>query len=203
MENYLLFLTFVLIAVATPGPAVFITVKNSIAYGFGIAIIGILGNITGLLFMATLSSLGLGAVILASSTLFYMMKLLGGIYLIYLGVKLWKSSFKPIEKVTLDKKRFSMSKVYKEALFVALSNPKAIAFCTALFPQFIQLDKPFFHQFFILTITFLLGSFLFLSFYALLALKAQKYLQKEQTLSWFHRITGGIFIGFGSFLATP
>lgn len=201
MDNYLLFLTFVVVAVLSPGPAIFIAIKNSISHGFSMAIIGILGNITGLLFMATISSLGLGALILASSSLFYAIKIIGGIYLIYLGFKLLRSSSKPMQQIDNIQHTITAKTIYKESLFVALTNPKAIAFCTALFPQFIQINSPFLPQFTLLTVTFLAGSFIALSMYAYLANKMQKYFRKKETMSYFNKITGGIFIGIGGYIA--
>ena len=85
---------------------------------------------------------------------------------------------------------------------MALSNPKAIVFLTALFPQFLSLDAPLAPQFLLLISTLMVFSFLFLLVYALLALKAKFWLLKPSRLKVFGRVSGSIFVGFGALLAT-
>ncbi|RBO83987.1 LysE family translocator [Marinomonas aquiplantarum] len=201
--DYFLYLGICIVATASPGPAVFLSIKNGAKYGVRRALIGVVGNVVAMLTLASVSAVGLGAVILASPVLYTVIKVIGGLYLIYLGVKAWRS-----QPVSRDGDRFtsvklaipSRLKLFGETYVVGLSNPKAIAFYTALFPQFINLDQPVFLQFVILAGTFAICSFLFLVTYVVLASRLGSYLEQEQVLVWFNRITGGIFVGFGSAL---
>lgn len=197
--NYLIFLSICIVATASLGPAVFLAIKNGAKYGFKKALIGVAGNVFAMLTLASVSAAGLGAIILASTSLYTAIKIIGGLYLIYLGIKAWNSSSVSHSETTENFSIFAprKSKLFSESYFVGISNPKAIAFYTALFPQFINLGEPVFSQFALLAGTFALCSFLFLMLYVLLASKLRSHLEKEKTLNWFNRITGGVFIGFG------
>ena len=196
--HYLLFLSICVATAASPGPAVFLAIKNGLTHGFKRTVFAVLGNLTALFIMMSVSAAGLGAIILASASLFNALKIAGGLYLLYLGIKLLRS--KPI-KIELDKAQTSetvpLLNLYREAFLVSITNPKAIAFCTALFPQFIDPSQPMVSQFLVLAGTFGLCSFFFLSLYAALAAKLRPQLAKEAVLRWFNRLTGLAFMGFG------
>ena len=199
INDYLIYITLAVTIVAIPGPAVILTIKNSIKYGFKITIAGILGNFVAMVIVATISALGLGAIILASSTIFTITKIIGCFYLIYLGIKAWNT---PIQKNALlhkpeYRKKTEFFSVFKEGVSVGMSNPKAIAFFTALFPQFIDPTRSFAPQFFTLILTIEAVSFLILTCYASLSLKAVPLLSKNNSMRFFHKLTGGAFIGFG------
>lgn len=195
---YLLFLSICVATVASPGPAVFLAIKNGLTHGFKRTVFAVLGNLTALFIMMSVSAAGLGAIILASASLFNALKIAGGLYLLYLGIKLLRS--KPM-KIELDKSKVSetvpLLHLYREAFLVSITNPKAIAFCTALFPQFINPSQPIVSQFLVLAGTFGACSFFFLSLYAALAAKLRPQLAREAVLRWFNRLTGLAFMGFG------
>lgn len=199
INEYLVYVILAVTIVAIPGPAVILTIKNSIKYGVKISIAGILGNFIAMVMMAIISAFGLGAIILASSALFATVKIIGCMYLIYLGIGAWRSPL-PLKNKDLlppyqsNKEFFS---VFKEGLWVGLSNPKAIVFFTALFPQFIDASRSFIPQFSILILTIEGISFLILTGYALLSSKAAIYLCGAKSMKTFQKLTGGAFIGFG------
>ncbi|AJQ94207.1 LysE family translocator [Gynuella sunshinyii] len=201
--NFLVFLGICLVATASPGPAVFLAIKNGAKYGHKNAMFGIAGNVSAMLTLASVSAAGLGAIILASSHLYTAIKIIGGLYLIYIGIKSWRqSSVPPVEEEETDPTLSAPRKLtlFRESYFVGISNPKAIVFYTALFPQFINLAKPVFPQFVLLALTFATCSFAFLMFYSSIASKLKPYIERENISRWFNRITGGVFIGFGAAL---
>lgn len=195
---YLLFLSICIATAASPGPAVFLAIKNGLTHGFKRTVFAVMGNLTALFIMMSISAAGLGAIILASASLFNLLKIAGGLYLLYLGIKLLRS--KPI-KIELDKAKPSetapLGSLYREAFLVSMTNPKAIAFCTALFPQFIDPHQAMVSQFLVLAGTFGACSLFFLSLYAALTAKLRPQLAKEVVLRWFNRLTGIAFMGFG------
>lgn len=199
INDYLIFITLAFTITAIPGPAVVLTIKNSLRYGCKAAIANIFGNFTAMVLLATLSALGLGAVIMASSTLFSAVKVFGCIYLIYLGIKAWRTP--PVKSDTQHqvqgKSNREFASVFKEGFLVGLSNPKAIAFFTALFPQFIDQSRAFIPQFLTLIITIEGISFFVLLGYALLSSRAAPYLSKDDRLNIFNKVSGSAFIGFG------
>jgi threonine/homoserine/homoserine lactone efflux protein len=197
-SNWLLFSGIALIAVISPGPAVLLAVTNSLTRGMAKSVYSSLGNITGLFLVSGAAILGLGAVLQTSTVLFSTVKILGAIYLIYLGIRQFNSSdnvFKnPIQTAT---KIPWNRNTFLQGIIVAISNPKAILFFTALFPQFIDGSKSVPFQFLILTTTFMLYSFIALVIYSMGAQSAKGWFARGDRLRWFNRISGAFFIAFG------
>ncbi|TVZ41829.1 threonine/homoserine/homoserine lactone efflux protein [Alteromonadaceae bacterium 2753L.S.0a.02] len=200
-NNWLVFTSIGFVATMIPGPAVLVAMSQSAAYGWRHAIYAILGNISGLCIMSALSVLGLGAVILSSEVVFEVIKFVGAAYLIYLGIKLWRSGFNPSE-VTQSAKSIPRKrrKAYLQGLAVALSNPKAIAFTTALFPQFVNHEENLLLQFSVLISTFMALSFSCLLGYAFLTerAKGRMFHGMSKVVS---RLFGSAFIAAGLVLA--
>lgn len=146
--HYLMFWGICALTTASPGPAVLLAIRNGAQYGFKRALIAILGNITAISILAAISVAGLGVIITTSTTLFNAVKIVGGLYLIYLGYKAFTSQ-RQLNLTTasdlIPKK--SNQALYREAFLVGFTNPKAIAFVTALFPQFIDPHQPLLTQF--------------------------------------------------------
>jgi threonine/homoserine/homoserine lactone efflux protein len=186
--------------VISPGPAILLAIYNGAMNGHKGVMVAALGNIIGLMLLSTLSVSGLSAVLLASSTLFGVVKILGASYLIYLGIRQLSSSNKaPLNKSQkiADTNRTLFS-YFKEGLFVAATNPKPILFFAALFPQFLDTFNPIIPQFMLMTLIFMTFSFLSLSTYGYLAQRAKGFLSNVNNMKWFHRISGGLFVGMGT-----
>lgn len=202
LSNWLLFVVFALAATLSPGPAILFAISNSINHGMRSTVFSTLGNQLGLLLLATLAILGLGAVIQTSTTLFFIIKAIGAAYLVYLGIRQWRShkKFFDAKDKNIDAPAKSDWSAFYQGFLIAATNPKAIVFLTALFPQFIQVDKPIFLQFSILVFTFLSLSAIALISYGLIAHKAKQWLSTERRTKWFNRIFGGLFIALGILL---
>ncbi len=206
LQNLLLFLSITLMATITPGPAIMLVSVNSIRYGIKNSVWTIMGNISGLFIMSLLAVLGLSTIILYSAPVFISVKIIGALYLIYLGFKLWSQGFNSAIKNPQSSGKNLVTplprKLFFQGLLIALSNPKAIAFTTALFPQFIDSTQPLTMQFLILVSIFMLLSFSSLLGYAMLANKAQKQsVSKHGLQSIVGKLFGSIFIGSGIALA--
>ena len=205
-DSWLLFTSIALIATITPGPAILLVSTHSVTFGTKYSVVTMIGNVSGLFILSLLSVLGLSAIILHSAPIFFTVKLLGAGYLIFLGLKLWKNGFGLDALQTVEngdvRRRPSIVKLYANGLLVALSNPKAIAFTTALFPQFIQPDQSMTQQFSILIITFMFLSFICLFGYAIMAEGAKKRSARIRLPGIMSKVFGCAFIGSGVFLAT-
>jgi threonine/homoserine/homoserine lactone efflux protein len=199
INNYLIYVTLAITITAIPGPAVVLTIKNSLSYGYKASIANILGNFVAMITMATLSALGLGTIILASSTLFFAVKIFGCFYLVYLGIKMWKTPQIKINKQSVieHKKERRFTAIFKQGFGVGISNPKAIAFFTALFPQFIDPSRDYIPQFLTLIFTIEGISFFILTTYAILSSMAAQYLSSGKALAFCNKLTSLAFIGFG------
>lgn len=201
---YLLFVGFALAAAFTPGPAVMLSIHNAMHFGWRSALWSSLGNISGLLALTLLSALGLDALLRASELAFDAVKVCGAGYLIWLGIQQWRKASRPVAPAAstagnarpADTARPARA-LYTRGLTVALTNPKAIAFIAALFPQFLTLSRPMVPQYVTLTATFMAISLLALSSYAGLAVLARRRLGIWFASGWPQRVSGTVFVGFG------
>ena len=87
-QSWLMYLTLVFVATATPGPVVLFIVTNSTIYGWKKASFAALGNIVGLFCLGLIAVTGLGTILKASEIIFNLIKYIGAIYLVYIGLKL-------------------------------------------------------------------------------------------------------------------
>lgn len=203
-EAWFIYLMLVIVATLSPGPAVLFIMSNATMHGWQKAIFIAFGNIVGLLFLGIIAVTGLGVILQTSEYIFNIIKYIGAVYLIYLGIKLILQKNSNINNIQdkISTKRISSKKVFLQAFAVAISNPKAIVFLTALFPQFINIEETLIPQFSMLIGTLMFFSFLFLMMYALLAHKAKNWLNKPNRMKVMNRTSGSIFIGLGVLLAT-
>ncbi|MFT5658230.1 MAG: homoserine/homoserine lactone efflux protein [Gammaproteobacteria bacterium] len=200
VENLLLFTSIAFIAAITPGPAIMLVSANSVKYGLQKTIATICGNITGLFVMSLLAVLGLSTLILYSAPVFFTLKLVGALYLIYLGIKLWRNGFNTSDQAKKSEKTVvtpGVAQLYSQGIFISLSNPKAIGFTTALFPQFIDTDLPLAPQFLILIAVFMSLSFSCLLSYGLLAINASRRSNNLTVQKLVGRFFGAAFVGSG------
>jgi threonine/homoserine/homoserine lactone efflux protein len=202
--------TFALVAglaIASPGPAVLLTIRNGTSYGAPSVIWSALGNICGVFLLSTASILGLGVVLMSSAWLFTVIKIFGALYLFYIGFKnLFKTTAALPGQPDIDTTDANLSPMpdrlalYSEGLLTAVTNPKALLFFTALFPQFVQTNAPVMSQFIILTGIFMGISLLIHMVYGRAAARAAKILQRPSYSRWVNRLVGATFITFGGLL---
>ncbi|HFC91354.1 MAG TPA: LysE family translocator [Leucothrix mucor] len=199
LSTWLFFISIALVTTFSPGPAVLLAVTNSLNYGLRATFYSTLGNEVGLLVIASLAVLGLGAVLTTSTTLFLIIKTIGAVYLIYLGIRQWRSNNKLFSADTPQSHTQTQSNglSFLQGFLVATTNPKAILFFTALFPQFITLDKPLALQCSILIATFTFLSAIALMSYGFLAHRSKQWFSKRNFTSLFNRVFGGLFIAMG------
>ena len=204
IESWLLFLSIALVATLSPGSATLVVTANALQYGPNRAILTILGNISGLFMMSLCSVIGLSTIILYSNLGFTLVKTFGALYLIYLGIKYWQKGITlatstPTSAARLEKNNF---RLYTQGVLVALTNPKAIAFTSALFPQFINPAEPLASQFLVLVSSLMSCSFSCLLCYAHLSNSiGRKALALLNGRTW-GKAFGSLFIASGLALAT-
>lgn len=200
LQNWLSFCLVALLATATPGPAVLLVTVHSLSYGFKKSLLTVLGNITGLLLMSSVSMLGLAALVIYSALAFNILKILGACYLIFLGFKFWKNGIQLNVNNQKTAKPASLLSLYSQGLLLALTNPKAIVFTSALFPQFVSASEPLLPQFLLLVASFMALSIICLCAYSFVAGKAKIKLSSQCSENFVGKVFGGIFIGAGCYL---
>jgi len=184
MNSYYLYIIIASTTIASPGPGVVMTLTNSLKYGLKSSIFGILGVTLGMFIIAIVVGGGVGVIISQSMAAYYVLKIIGAIYLLYLGVKLILNRNKEINidniEITLNKKKSLF-----QGLAITLINPKPILFFIALFPQFINSDSDYYSQFAILSITF---CFLIILIHLLYGFFAGLFKHKSQGKNYFKHI---------------
>jgi threonine/homoserine/homoserine lactone efflux protein len=175
------------------------TLTNALRHGFRGTFGGILGISAGALAVATLSATGLGVLLATSAAAFTVMKYVGAAYLVYLGIRLWRSPATPI--VAGPAAPTGFGRRFVEGLSLQLTNPKAIFFLS-VFPQFLDHARPMAPQFAVLVLTYSSLVVLIHSGYALSAQRARSWLGSERGGRTMNRVGGATFVFFGAALAT-
>ncbi|WP_409028637.1 LysE family transporter [Janthinobacterium sp. SUN098] len=200
LSNWLLFCSVALLVTFSPGPAVLLAISNAIAVGPRRAMISSMGNGFGLFIISGVAMAGMGVVLATSATAFMLLKLAGALYLVFLGIKQWRSKTSVVADAPVVQGAAnpnSFWKLFRQGLTVALTNPKAILFFSALFPQFITPGEPVAIQFTVLTTSFVACAMLAHLFYANLARLLKTQLATPGRARLFNRITGGAFVLLG------
>lgn len=123
-----------LVLAVSPGPAVMYIVSRGMAGGRRAGIVSALGIATGGLLHVTAAVVGISALVAASARAFTVIKWVGALYLIYLGVKTWRTAGRDVERLEQADSR----RVFTDAVVVNALNPKAAVFFLAFLPQFVD-----------------------------------------------------------------
>ena len=186
----------------TPGPAVLLVLATALRRGPRASAVSTLGILSANTIYFALSATGLGALLLASYRIFFLVKWAGAAYLIYLGVKalLSKSNTLARSEVAAGANR-SSHRLFVDGLLLQLSNPKAIVFFAALLPQFIDPKGDLVMQVVVLGITSVVIESLVLLCYGIVAGRAMAVARQPRYATWANRVSGVLLIGAGSGLA--
>jgi threonine/homoserine/homoserine lactone efflux protein len=200
LVSWWLFASATALVAATPGPNMLHILVRSVQLGFARSTLAMAGCLSAVIACVTVSSLGVGALLEASQTLFEVLRTAGAAYLIWLGVRAWKTDVQPADDLlpagALDRRESGFA-VYRTALLIGLSNPKLILFAAAFFPQFIRADRPWGRQFAILLGTFIVIEIVFYLIYATGGRYLARALSSPARQRLFARGTGTLFFLFG------
>lgn len=197
-----LFLITSAFAVATPGPGVLMTLTSSIRYGLRTAVWVILGTSTGTVAMSMISSTGLGILIATSPTAYETIKALGALYMVYLGVRLFKA--KPFSFDLASKEKASnvtirqKGTLWLQGITLQMTNPMLIMFFVSLFPQFIDHELAFVPQVVVMTVTYFCTVFCIHFCYGWIASNFRRLLSTPKAAKVINCVGGAFFL----FLAT-
>lgn len=191
------------LAAATPGPAVLLALRNGATRGFRAGLFSTLGNLIGLVLLAGASILGLGVILHTVPWLFTLVKWTGAAYLVYLGWRMLRArGGLDVDAGTVAKARPSGDAMQlRMGIWVSLTNPKAILYFGALFPQFVNTSQALLPQFLLLVGVSLCASSSCLLTYVWLASRARRWLARPRAATWINRTAGAVFVTFGLALA--
>jgi threonine/homoserine/homoserine lactone efflux protein len=202
-ETWLLYVTTIFVVILIPGPLSLFMVSNSLAYGIiktAPAFIG--GALASSLYLIA-SATGLGALLIASEGLFSILKTIGAIYLIYLGITTWigaKNAKGLNIKVPVNSK-VNKKSMFSKAFFLGASNPKDLLFFIAFLPQFISQKSPLLSQLVIIVSTWIIVDLICKLIYGNSAHLLRPLLTKAKNKIRFDKTIGGLFISTGTLAA--
>jgi threonine/homoserine/homoserine lactone efflux protein len=199
----MLFIVTAFVAIATPGPTVLLALSNGARFGTRAALFGMLGAMLSDLILIGSVSIGLGAVLAASETAFQILKWIGVVYLLYLGIQLLRT--KPDSRHAVPQEANAAAshpyQIFFKCLLVALTNPKGYLFFSAILPQFVNPQVPQFMQYVLLALIFTAIDGVVMLAYAGSGERAVKFFRTPMTMVWINRFSGGALITLAGALA--
>ncbi|MEJ2764410.1 homoserine/homoserine lactone efflux protein [Photobacterium sp. MCCC 1A19761] len=200
VEIWFAYLATAVVFSLAPGSGTVNSISNGMVYGWRKSLASILGLQVGLGIHILLVGVGLGAIVAQSATAFTMIKWVGVVYLIWLGIQKWRE---PAPAATAGAKGgASAGQLFRRAVLVNLTNPKSIVFLVALFPQFIDPNGSQSWQLMVLGITTLVIDALVMLGYVTLSSQLTGFLRSGKVMGGLNRVFGSMFIGCGALLAT-
>lgn len=178
-----------------PGPTVLLVVSYALAQGRRVAIATSAGVALGDFVAMTLSLAGLGALLLASATLFTALKWIGAAYLVYLGIRLWRAP--PLLPAT-EAVDAPARGIFGHAFLVTALNPKSLAFFVAFVPQFIDHQAAILPQLAVMEATFVTLAAANALGFALAADQLRLRIGRPSVIRWLNRAGGTCLIGMGA-----
>ncbi|MEK4097349.1 MULTISPECIES: LysE family translocator [unclassified Bacillus (in: firmicutes)] len=194
--NYEVFLLTGILLNLIPGADTIYIVGRSISQGRKAGVYSVFGIITGSLVHTLLVAFGLSIILTKSIVLFNTIKVIGVIYLVYLGIKMILDKTNVAFQASSNK--LNIRKIYLQGLLTSLTNPKVSLFFIAFLPQFIDTKASGPMPFIILGITFTVTGLLWCLFVAYFSSYVTKKLRGNQKVGMIlNKVTGMIFIGMG------
>ncbi|MEL6573930.1 MAG: LysE family translocator [Pseudomonadota bacterium] len=183
------------VIIAMPGPTVLYLMGQTATYGIKqtlklapVVAFGVLCSITA-------SLAGAGGLLLASTTLFNLLKVIGAIYLIWLGFRTIRQGTVP----EAEKSRKPSRQRFAAAFAISALNPKVLVFYIAFLPQFVRPSEPLMLQFSILAATFTALAFINAGLWIVVVGKLKDRMAFRGATQWLNWIAGGLLVSAGAF----
>lgn len=195
IQTWLAFSAASTVLLLIPGPTILLVISYALGQGWRVALPMAVGVALGDFTAMTLSMLGIGALLLASATVFTVLKWCGAAYLIWLGIKLFRAG--GTFEARANTEATSRIKMLAHAWLITALNPKSITFFVAFLPQFLDAKAPLLPQMAVFETTFLVLAFLNAFGYALVASRARTLFAKPAAIRAFNLTGGTLLIGAG------
>jgi len=198
LQVFLGFAVATAIMISLPGPSVLLTVAHSLSFGWRPALVTVGGTTAGLAVQLAVAAIGLASLLHVVAEAFEWLRWAGAAYLVYLGIRQWRSARAISEQ---DVPAVSRAGLFAQGLLVTIPNPKSLIFIAAFLPQFIAPTSPLEPQLAVMVPTFLVIAFVGTAAWALAAGNARRFLRSPRALRSVLRASGGLMITAGVGLA--
>lgn len=202
MSNFWMFVFMSVCLIILPGPDTAITTKNTLTFGYKGGLQTVFGTCSALCIHTFAVIAGISAIIVQSAMLFSIIKYIGAIYLIYLGVKTLLSIRK---EVVQDNDTHHVmtrhSSFFRQGFLTNLLNPKVAVFFLTFLPQFINPKVHSWSQILLMGFTYMALTVIWFVFYILFIQRMNEYMKKPKTQKIIQGLTGVVLVGFAIKLA--
>ncbi|WP_019449720.1 LysE family transporter [Cupriavidus sp. BIS7] len=203
-EVWLAYFAACWVIAVSPGSGAVLSMSHGLSYGLKKTSTTIMGLQTGLVIILLIAGGGLGALLLASEEAFLIVKTIGAMYLIYLGIQQWRSKVETNQQDAQDKTVrvavMSRRRRFATGLLTNVTNPKGIIFMVAVLPQFIDPAHQLGPQLAILAATMCFVDLIVMHGYALLASRMQGLFRNARAVRWQNRFFGSVLVAVGTAL---
>lgn len=205
--HFLVFIGVAAIVIVVPGPDTAVVTKNILMHGRRTALGTSLGVSAGLAVWTLAAALGVASLVRASEVAFTTLKLVGALYLIWLGMQALRAAGRGYDDAadapgSSRRRALGARGGFRQGFLSDLANPKIGVFFTSLLPQFVDPGRPVLLPFLALGAVFVLMTVVWLSAYCLVAARAAETLLRPRVRAVMDRITGIVLIAIGLRLAT-
>ncbi|HXL78148.1 MAG TPA: LysE family translocator [Candidatus Eisenbacteria bacterium] len=203
MDTLLLaFIGVSLLLAVTPGPDMAVVTRNALAHGRRGVVLTTTGIALALSIWVTGTAVGLSALLRASGELLFVLKLVGAVYLAYLGVRtLMESRHRPADMLANAPPPAPAHAIFRQGFLSAISNPKLGVFFVTFLPQFVAPGQAVLPRLFELGLIFAVIGWTWMIVYGLLIARVRDFITAPRVRKWMQRVTGVVLLGFGARLA--
>ncbi|MDP1980349.1 LysE family transporter [Undibacterium sp.] len=204
--TWLTFFFAACVIAVSPGSGAVLSMSHGLNYGVKKASGTIMGLQAGLLLILAIAGAGVGSILMASEFAFSVVKTIGALYLIYLGISQWRAkndvpvAGNAVGDRVANTQVPALSRRFLTGFLTNATNPKGIIFMVAVLPQFISHDAPLLPQLLILGVTMCAIDLVVMHGYAFAASIMQRYFRDPKWLKSQNRFFGGILMAIGAAL---
>lgn len=184
----------------SPGAGAVAAMSSGLNHGFKRGYLTTLGLVLGIWGQLIVVGVGLGALVAASGTAFMVVKWLGVVYLVWLGVQQWRAPARPLAAAQEQVQVPARALVLRGAAINAV-NPKGTVFLLAVVPQFLTLSEPLWPQYLVIGLTLGFTDLVVMAGYTALASRVLRTLKSASHMRLMNRVFGGLFVTAGGLLA--
>jgi homoserine/homoserine lactone efflux protein len=186
----------------SPGPGAVYAMSCGLNHGFKRGYAGSIGMIFGMMTALIVTSVGLGALMLASAQAFTVLKWAGVAYLVYLGIKQWRAPAAPLAVADERARGATVRELIAKGWAVNATNPKGYIFMMAVMPQFLDPNRPLLLQYLVIGVTLCFTDTVVMAGYTGFAAKVLAFFKTQAQMKFLNRLFGSLFVAAAAALAT-